>query len=166
MVSNPVYRKYIKYFTRSRLFIYEGPGEVTTLAAIKQILRMKKSKPKLEIVSDTNLDLVKYIYSTIITTRGTVPKDSLLLVTGSILSKYSISFHVLLNNLDWYNSWLVLVCSDFNFLDYFIRNYDRKTVLTYAGGGASKSVFIKNSRASSKKEYYRLNSLDYYRKYL
>ena len=165
-MNSPVYRSYMKYYTGSRLFIYEGPGQVTTLAAIRQALRMKAKHSILEIVSDYYLSSTKFTYSPIVTSKGLVAKDSLLLVTKPLAKSSASDLALLLSNLNWFNSWVILTCSELDYLSKFIKNYRDKTVFTYAGGGATGSVFVKNARASSRKEYYRLQGLTHYRKYL
>jgi hypothetical protein len=154
----------MKYYSGSRLSIYEGPGEVTTLAAIRQILRMRAKCPSLSIVSDYYLSATRFNYSPVIT-KNLVPKDNLLLMTLLKSSNYNMDLRLIINGLIWYNNWLILVCNEFDYLDIFIKGQN-PTVYTYAGGGVTGSVFVKNARSSTKKEYYRLQKLSYYRKYM
>ena len=176
MVSNPVYRKYIKYFTKSRLFIYESSvPEVAELAAVRQLLKMRSRKSILEVQSNTHLVGVqsKYIFLPVLNFQTMYLRNSIILLTRSctdrsrLIESWDSSLSILLGSIgiDSLNSYLLLTCSNFNYLPKIVTTYSRKVVLTYVGGGVTGSVFIKNSRSSRKKEYYRLQGLPYYRRY-
>ena len=174
MVSNPVYRSYIRYFSQSRLFIYESTvPEIAELAAIRQIIRMKSRKPKLKIVSSLYLEKIGFRYwSTDGNYNLTELEKSLILLGGNeffsrrLRPKKYRGLIWLLGSLFFMESKLILTCSSYDYLDILVRSYSPKTVFTYAGGGVTGSVFVKNSRSRTKKEYYRIKNLTYYRKYL